>query len=131
MDYDFSGKRILIADNDESIVTMLETTLREKGAEVISVMDGSEVMDTFRDEHGRFDLLILDVKMPGMGGVDIALNIRAIDALPGTLDVPIIIIAAHEKYFNVVRAEIAGICELMHKPLDEERVYAVVAKYMR
>ncbi len=130
MDYDFSGKRILVADNDESVVTILEGALREKGAEVISVMDGSEVMDTFRDEHGKFDLLILDVKMPGMGGVDIALNIRAIDALPGTSDVPIIVIAAHEKYFNVVRAEIAGICELLHKPIEPERLYAAVKKYI-
>ncbi|MCR5099591.1 MAG: response regulator [Lachnospiraceae bacterium] len=131
MGYDFSGKRILVADNDESIVTMLEAALREKGAEVISVMDGSEVMDTFRDEHGKFDMLILDVKMPGMGGVDIALNIRSIDAIPGTTDVPVIVIAAHEKYFNVVRAEIAGVCELLHKPIEEERLYDAVAKYIR
>ncbi len=130
MDYDFSGKRILIADNDESIVTMLENSLREKGAEVVSVMDGNEVMDTYRDEHGKFDMLILDVKMPGMGGVDIALNIRSVDAIPGSMEVPVIVIAAHEKYFNVIRAEIAGICELLHKPLDENRLYAAVAKYI-
>ena len=130
MDYNFSGKRILLADDDEINLAIFEKLLRDHGAEVVSVRDGSEVMDTYRDEHGKFDMLILDVVMPKMGGIDVALNIRSIDAIPGAMDVPIITMTAHKKRFKPLKAELAGIVSHFDKPVEPEDLLSEVAKYI-
>ncbi len=120
MDYNFNGKRILLADDDEINLLITEKLLREHNAEVVSVRDGAEAIDTYRDEHGKFDLLILDLVMPKMGGMDVALNIRTVDAIPSAIDVPIITMTAHKGHYNPMRAEIAGIANHFNKPIEPD-----------
>ena len=128
MDYDFTGKRILIADDDEINLRIMEKLLRDHGAEVISVRDGSEVMDTYRDEHGKFDMMILDLVMPHIGGLEVALQIRSIDVIPGASDIPIITITAHKKRYKPLKAELAGISAHFEKPIEPDDLLAAVQK---
>ncbi len=127
MDYNFNGKRILLADDDEINLLITEKLLREHNAEVVSVRDGAEAIDTYRDEHGKFDLLILDLVMPKMGGMDVALNIRTVDAIPSAIDVPIITMTAHKDHYNPLRAEIAGIVSHFNKPIEPDDLLQAIS----
>ena len=130
MEYDFTGKRILIADDDEINLSIMEKLLRDHGADVVSVRDGLEVMDTYRDEHGKFDMLILDLVMPKMGGIDVALNIRTIDVINTAATVPIITITAHSGSYDPIKAELAGIADHFEKPIEAEELLDAVSKFV-
>ncbi|MGN6558810.1 MAG: response regulator, partial [Solirubrobacterales bacterium] len=61
--------RILLVDDEQSIQTLLSYPLRKDGYHVTSALDGSEALRRF--EEGRFDLVILDLMLPHMGGVEV------------------------------------------------------------
>ena len=63
------AKRILVADDSETITTLLATALRGLGYEVLTAADGSEAYELGRD--GSFDLVIIDQLMPGLLGLEV------------------------------------------------------------
>ena len=130
MDYNFNGKRILLADDDEINLSITEKLLRDHNADVVSVRDGAEAIDTYRDEHGKFDLLILDLVMPKIGGMDVALRIRSVDAIPSAIDVPIITMTAHADSYNPLRAEIAGVVCHFNKPIEPDILLETVNDFI-
>jgi len=69
--------RILVAEDDDSVRTFVETALRLKGHEVLVAEDGGLAAETMAAEQGRFDLLLSDIKMPIMDGIALALDVGA------------------------------------------------------
>ena len=65
--------RILIAEDEDGVRTLVRRALVEDGHEVMTAADGAEAFDTLQREGGRFDLLLTDIKMPVMDGVALAL----------------------------------------------------------
>ena len=65
--------RILIAEDEEAVRTLLRRALADDGHEVVTAADGAEALDTLQRESGRFDLLLTDIKMPVMDGIALAL----------------------------------------------------------
>ena len=65
--------RILIAEDDESVRAMVARALLENGHDVVTAPDGGAALETLTVEHGRFDLLLTDIKMPVMDGIALAL----------------------------------------------------------
>ncbi len=65
--------RILIAEDEESIRSLLARALAQDGHEVVANSDGAEALDTIAREQGRFDLLLTDIRMPVMDGIALAL----------------------------------------------------------
>ncbi len=65
--------RILIAEDEEAIRTLLARALRQDGHEVIAANDGAEALDVLVREHGAFELLLTDIRMPVMDGIALAL----------------------------------------------------------
>ncbi len=65
--------RILLAEDEETVRTLVRRALVEDGHEVLTAADGAEALDTLQREHGRFDLVLTDIKMPIMDGVALAL----------------------------------------------------------
>ncbi|WP_029320363.1 response regulator [Butyrivibrio sp. AE3004] len=128
--YDFSQKRILVADDDEINLEIIEKLLREKGAEVITVRDGREALLTYRTEHGKFDLILLDIVMPDIDGLAVARMIRDNTTIPSSKNVPIIAMtvnAFHEDYEQSLKA---GMNSHLVKPIDSERLYNTLAEYI-
>jgi len=71
---DFSGRRVLIAEDSPSVRAMLVSELSDLGFEVIATRDGIHAWETFQKE--TVDLVITDVEMPRVDGLALTLNIR-------------------------------------------------------
>ncbi len=72
--------RILLVDDEESIRTLLSYPLRKDGYEVITAVDGKEALDRFRET--TFDLVVLDVMMPLLDGLEVCRVLRARSTVP-------------------------------------------------
>src|SRR5476649_119685 len=67
--------RILIAEDEEPLRTLIKRGLAEEGHFVVATADGSEALDRLQSESGGFDLLLADIKMPVMDGIALALAV--------------------------------------------------------
>jgi len=65
--------RILIAEDEDAIRTLIARALRQDGHEVIAASDGAEALDVLVREQGAFELLLTDIRMPVMDGIALAL----------------------------------------------------------
>jgi CheY-like chemotaxis protein len=65
--------RILLAEDEESIRTLIVRALTQDGHEVIASGDGAEALEVLGRDKGRFDLLLTDIQMPVMDGIALAL----------------------------------------------------------
>jgi two-component system, cell cycle response regulator CpdR len=65
--------RVLIAEDEASLGIMCARALATEGHEVKTAQDGAEALEVLTREHGRFDLLLTDVRMPIMDGIALAL----------------------------------------------------------
>lgn len=72
--------RILLVDDEESIRTLLAFPLRKDGYEVVPAVDGQEALDRFRET--TFDLVVLDVMMPALDGLEVCRRLRARSTVP-------------------------------------------------
>ncbi|MDO3377037.1 sigma-54-dependent transcriptional regulator [Geoalkalibacter halelectricus] len=114
-------ERILIADDEESIRWVLSKALSKKGYKVDLASDGSEALELF--SHNTYDLAILDIKMPGISGLD--LLIRFQEQAPRTL---IVIMTAESSMKNAVEAMKRGAYDYITKPFDLDAIDAILVK---
>ncbi|MEE8110727.1 MAG: response regulator, partial [bacterium] len=70
------GERILAADDDPLVLDVVEEFLKSSGYDVITVQDGQEAVEKFRQERDRIDLVLLDVVMPRISGREAFRQIR-------------------------------------------------------
>ncbi len=109
---EFLNASILIVDDQASNVQLLERTLRESGyTRVATTMNPTEVCALHR--KSRFDLILLDLKMPGMDGFEVMQGLKANDA-DGYL--PVIVLTAEPGH--KLRALQAGAKDFISKPFD-------------
>lgn len=108
-------KKILIADDDLSIRTALNEALVEEGYEVITVGTGGEALKIALEK--KLDLLILDIKMPDIHGVDVLKRLRAKDKT-----LPVIILTAFPAMEKDMEIQLGKISAFISKPFDLEDV---------
>ena len=90
-------KRILVIDDDEYIRESIKETLIRKGFELHSAENGRDALESF--QKGSFDMVISDMKMPGMSGIELLEKIKKLDP-----DVPFLMITAHGAIESAVEA---------------------------
>jgi len=112
---------VLVADDDEDVLQLVAAVLEEEGYEIETACDGLEALD--RLSTRRPDLALLDVRMPGVDGVELSRRIRR---NPRTRDVPVILLSAlvHAKY--VARGFAAGATDYIRKPFSPNELIARV-----
>lgn len=116
-------KRILAVDDDPSVAEMLSIMLGRAGFDVITVGDGPSAVAAFR-EHLP-DLIVLDLMLPGMDGIEVC---RAIRAESG---VPIVMLTARSESDDVVLGLEAGADDYVVKPPKPEELLARVRARLR
>jgi DNA-binding response OmpR family regulator len=102
--------RILLVDDEDSIQTLLAYPLRKEGYEVVSARDGREALDRFAE--GRFDLVVLDVMMPRLDGIEVCRRLRA------RSQVPIIMLTARDDEVDKVLGLEIGADDYITKPFS-------------
>jgi DNA-binding response OmpR family regulator len=102
--------RILLVDDEQSIQTLLSYPLRKDGYHVTSALDGSEALRRF--EEGRFDLVILDLMLPQLNGVEVCRQLRA------RSQVPIIMLTAKGSETDKVAGLEVGADDYITKPFS-------------
>ncbi|WP_018296140.1 MtrAB system response regulator MtrA [Corynebacterium lubricantis] len=115
--------KILVVDDDPAISEMLSIVLESEGLEAIVVNDGNEAVPTFREEDP--DLILLDLMLPGMNGVDICKAIRAESS------VPIVMLTAKTDTVDVVLGLESGADDYITKPFKPKELVARVRARLR
>lgn len=115
--------KVLIVDDDENICELLRMYIEKDGFDIAIANDGPEAIEKFNDSP--FDLVLLDVMLPGMDGYQICQELRRISA------VPIIMLTAKDEVFDKVLGLELGADDYIVKPFDVKEVVARVKAVLR
>jgi DNA-binding NtrC family response regulator len=113
--------KVLVIDDERSIREHLDMFLQEKGLEVVAAEDGESGIQLIYDEEP--DILILDIRLPGMDGLEVLRRIRKENK---TLSV--IMITAFHDMGTIIQAMRLGAFDYIHKPLDIDELETVIDK---
>ena len=116
--------RILVAEDDVHARRLMETVLRENGYEPLLAADGQEAMEILAAKH--IDLLVLDVMMPGLDGLQLTRQLRESGSL-----LPILMVTALETREDKKQGFLTGADDYMVKPVDEEEMLLRIAALLR
>ena len=117
-------KKILIVDDEESILTLLEYNIEQAGYQVETSMNGEEAYEKI--SNNQYDFLILDIMLPGMDGIDICRRVRK-----DGIDTPILMLTAKtDEYDKIIGLEL-GADDYMTKPFSPREVVARIKAIFR
>jgi len=123
--YDFTGRRILLAEdidiNREIVVAMLEPV----GLEIECAANGLEAVQMFSDAPGRYDMIFMDLQMPQMDGITATRRIRELGA-----GVPIVAMTANVFQEDIDACLAAGMDDHLGKPLDFGQILAKLQAFL-
>ena len=118
--------RILIVDDNEANRDILDTRLKAHGYATLQAVDGEEALVATRQHLP--DLILLDVMMPKLGGIEVCRRIKGDASLPFT---PVILVTAKSDTQDVVAGLDAGADEYLAKPIDQAALVARVRSMLR
>ncbi|TFJ93908.1 response regulator transcription factor [Lentibacillus salicampi] len=118
------GKRILIVDDEASIVTLLIFNVEQAGFETDVAYDGAEAIK--KAESADFDLIILDLMLPEMDGMDVCKHLRT-----NKIDTPILMLTAKDEEFDKVLGLELGADDYLTKPFSPKEVVARIKAILR
>ena len=126
-----AGVRILVVEDKELNMEIAEYMFTERGAVVEKAADGKKALEMFAaSEEGYYDVIMMDIMMPEMDGLEATRRIRRMDRKDAET-VPIFAMSANAFDDDVARSRAAGMNEHLSKPLSFEKAAAVIAQYVR
>ncbi len=111
--------RVLVIDDDPGVLELMEAYFSRQGYRVLGVRIGEDALGTLDDTQP--DLVILDLVLPGMGGLDVLRQLK--QALPR---VPVVMFSGHAHTKNVVQAMRRGASDFLRKPFELEELDLVL-----
>lgn len=122
---------ILIADDDKDLVHLMASTLTKAGYQVLTCFDGEEALALIRERAAYIDLLILDVLMPKLDGVEVAQRVKEEEA---TSRIPILLCTGQGEETIVKGLDVGGV-DYITKPFSMRqllvRVGVVLQRFVR
>jgi DNA-binding response OmpR family regulator len=115
----FIQRKILVIDDEQELLAMMKVMLEEKGYQVFCAANGPEGIRINEQENP--DLIILDLNMPGMNGIETLLNIRATDA-----NVRVIILTGFGSSDSIRNTAGLNVSEYLSKPFENDALLQVV-----
>lgn len=124
------GVRILVADDNELNLEIMFEILNSSGAEVDCVHNGKEALDTYlKSSQGYYQIILMDVHMPEMDGLQATKKIRN-SGRPDASIVPIIAMTADVFKEDIRRCKDAGMDAHIGKPVELDKLYSMVRKFI-
>ena len=121
-----ADSHILFLDDDESVTRMVKQLLQLSGYRVDAYTDQRQALEAISADPAHFDVVVTDYNMPGMQGLDVAREIRAIRA-----DLPVAVTSGYIDEELRLGAAAAGVQELIPKPFAMRDFFAVVERLAR
>jgi two-component system nitrogen regulation response regulator NtrX len=118
------SEAILVVDDESGVRASLSGILADEGYRVEAVDSGEACLQAL--ESRRFDLLLLDVWLPGIDGIETLSRVRALDP-----DLPVVVISGHSTIETAVRAVRMGALDFVEKPLSLDKTLLVVRNALR
>ncbi|SFB24776.1 two-component system, OmpR family, alkaline phosphatase synthesis response regulator PhoP [Lentibacillus halodurans] len=118
------GKRILIVDDEASIVTLVKFNVEQAGFETDEAYNGDEAVQ--KAENNDYDLIILDLMLPEMDGMEVCRHLRT-----NKIDTPILMLTAKDEEFDKVLGLELGADDYLTKPFSPKEVVARVKAILR
>ncbi len=123
------GKKILIIDDEESIVKFLSMSLKADGYDIVTAYNGRQGIEVFKKEQP--DIVLTDIKMPEMDGLEVLRQIKMIDT-----ESEVIIITGHGDIDSTIAALQRGASDFINKPVRDEALAVALKRaeakiYMR
>ena len=112
---------LLVADDDEDILTLVQLRLSRSGYEVVVARDGEEALRLAQEKHP--DLAVLDWMMPKASGIEV---LRAIRAGSDTADIPVVLLTARASEADIQEGLTAGADDYIAKPFSPQELAARV-----
>lgn len=120
---DATGKNILVVEDNDTNMEIIKAILERTHAHVTCAWDAEEAIDIIsKSKEGRFDLILMDIQMPGMDGYCAARAIRSMDRRD-SMTVPIIAMTANAFAQDVEKALNAGMNAHIAKPIDVDELF--------
>lgn len=113
--------QILVVDDEPNLRRVLSAQLARDGYEVLTAEDGAAGLELLREHH--FDLVITDLRMPGVDGMELLRQALAMDP-----ELPVVMITAHGAVDTAVEALKLGAFDYVTKPFDQAEVRTIVKK---
>lgn len=108
-------KRVLVVDDEEDILQLFTELLQRWGYEAVTARNGVEALDKFRTQ--QIDLIVSDLKMPEMDGLELLQRIRSIDSR-----VPVLVLTGYPTVETAVKAIQEGAFDYLMKPVNPEEL---------
>jgi CheY-like chemotaxis protein len=121
-------KKVLIAEDSSVIQNLTKKILEQQGCIISSVKNGEQVLDAL--DKDNFDIILLDINMPIMDGMECARQVRALPD-PVKSQIPIIAITGNAKNYTMEEFKAVGINEYLPKPLNFDQLVDVVKSLTR
>jgi CheY-like chemotaxis protein len=119
-------KKVLVAEDSSVIQNLTKKILQMQSFEISSVKNGQQVLDILEKE--KFDIILMDINMPVMDGMECTRNIRALPD-PEKSQIPIVAITGNAPNYSIDDFKEAGINEYLPKPLNFDTLVETVKKY--
>jgi CheY-like chemotaxis protein len=116
--------KILLADDNPVNRDIATRMLERKGHEITTAEDGNQVVERFL--NGSFDVILMDLEMPGISGIEAARQIRAKEkasSVETPVYTPIIAMTAHDQETQKTACLVVGMDGFITKPLDLKTIY--------
>jgi len=118
-----TSKKVLVAEDSSVIQNITKKVLQFQNYEITSVKNGKQVLDKLQKQS--YDILLLDINMPVMDGMECARRIRSMQD-EKLSQIPIVAITGNAKNYSIEDFKEAGINEYLQKPLNFDRLVEVV-----
>ncbi len=113
--------RLLVVDDEDLLRNSLLKLLTMEGYSVLSASDGNEALGLIKEN--KFQLVITDLKMPGMSGMELIEEVRKLSP-----DTKVIILTAHGEWNTYLEAMEKGAFEYLNKPVNKDDLFAAVKR---
>ena len=113
--------KVLVVDDERKMRRLLQILLERMGIDSLAAESGEEALDRFQAE--KLDLVLTDLKMPGMTGLELLARLRELDA-----GVPVIVLTASGTLQTAVEVMKLGAVDYIRKPFDLEAIELTIRK---
>lgn len=130
-EFDLSGKRILLAEDNAINTEVAQLLLKSKGADVDVAENGLRALEKLaKSEEGYYDAILMDIRMPIMDGLTASRSIRNLSNKDAA-NIPIIAMTANAFDDDVYKSKAAGMNAHLAKPIDPKRLFRTLVELIR